>query len=148
MLSADDLQQALAALPDEVRGPRASLGWVPDASGALVSEHAGYLRATLRLICYDADGVTINTIKEQDCVLVRADHRATTSSERLHAYLQGWTQALAILLAVPGLDADCLMPSDIAAPAVLGLKTAHTAEDFQARLLVKSRLGRLRPAGG
>jgi hypothetical protein len=146
MLSAADLQQALSEFPSYHSGPQVALEWVEGQEGQLVSEHAGYLRVTLRLISYDADGA-ITTIKEQDCVLVRAEHR-DTSPERLRAYLQGWTQALAELFATPGFDGETLMPCELAAPAVLGLKTAHTADDFQARLLVKSRLGRLRSQKG
>lgn len=143
MLSADDLDDALQQQGSFHRGRHLALAWVAAHDDRLVVEDRGHLRITLRLIGYDPeDDQSIRDIKEQETVLVLERSRATTSPERARAYVEGWVMALQDLLDTPGLQADTLMPADLVRPEVLDLKTCHSAEDFRARLGVKSRLGR------
>ena len=147
MLSADDLTRILGGAPGGVRGPRTELQWItpydaPD--DPLVRERGGHLVVTLRLITYDSDGQRINNIKEQECALVEARHRATTDAARAAAYLAAWRDALAEVFHCGQADRlDAWMPHDLVCSDVLKLKTAHTFEDFRPKMRARGRLGKL-----
>ncbi|MFT4977232.1 MAG: hypothetical protein ACI8S6_003137 [Myxococcota bacterium] len=76
MLSADDLSGLLSEHGGGVEAGLTSLWW-KESDGALVAERSGHLIATLQLVQWDegAEGRRINTIKEQQVVLVAAKHR-------------------------------------------------------------------------
>lgn len=120
---------------------RGGVGELMGADHVAETEHG--LRVTVRLVVWEGD--QIRDIKEQELMMApRAAY--PISSERLAAYLTGWSAALKkVLDAMSPSVLDTLMPHDFAAPRVLGLRAAKTAEDFERALLVRSRLGRFLP---
>jgi hypothetical protein len=118
----------------------------------------GYTIATLQLIvCEVAGGVRqVRDIKEQEVVLLRAEHR---DDPRVDAYVAGWREAVLVVLTQQEAllkrdraaferfkhSVDCLMPHDLCAPEVLGLKRPQDAAAFTDALLSKKRFGQFLP---
>jgi hypothetical protein len=99
----------------------------------------------------------LRDIKEQEVVIVRAKHR---DDPRVAAYVAGWCDAVRTVFteqeALARRDPaaferlrdrmDCLMPYDLAAPAVLDLvRPRDTAAFCEAFLSSKKRFGRFLP---
>ena len=110
--------------------------------GRSVFEEKGSLVAVLRLIIWDLTEGTrsIRDIKEQWVVMVREKDRDRRS--RLDDYLLGWVAAVRRVFERAPERVEVLMPHDLVAAPILGLKKLRGAEAFESAALAKSRLGK------
>ena len=118
----------------------------------------GHTIATLQLMVYEMVGNKrqIRDIKEQEVVLLRAEHR---DDPRIDAYVAGWRDAvIEVLTQQEALlkrdraaferfkhSVDRLMPHDLCTPELLDLKRPQDAAAFTDALLNKKRFGQFLP---
>jgi len=115
----------------------------PEAAKLVFEGRKGWTLVVLRLFVWDQpEGAppTIRDIKEQEVALLPA----AADPARVDPYLRGWAAAVhAVLRAAPLERVASAMPHELCDARVLGLKRARSAADFEAALLMPSRLGKL-----
>jgi len=104
-----------------------------------VFERKGSIFMTVLLVAWDDDKQNIRDIKEQEVEIVRERDRQARA--RLEAYLTGWSSAVRAVFERSE-STDGLMPHELVAASMLGLKKPVDAAAFEAAALAKSRLGK------
>ena len=119
---------------------RCSLHLAGEEEG-VVFEKEGWLMVVLRLIVWDVGEVrTIRDVKEQYVGILRDKDRGRRA--QLESYLVGWAAAVRRVFETAPRNVEVLMPHDLVAPAILGLKKLREPAAFESAALVKSRLGK------
>ncbi|KIG13110.1 DNA-directed RNA polymerase beta subunit [Enhygromyxa salina] len=120
-----------------------SLEVVPGATGQWVSTTEPAAVAAIRLVVWDIDDAGVESIRD---VKEQEVHMGWPVSYDNEARVAAFFAACAKLIDLIGQTAtefDSLMPADLIHIDALGLARANTAEEFEAALRAKGRLGRL-----